>query len=58
MRFDSIKLNHIFGEAPLECGYRFFYLGQGDFNVLTNQVLTTLNTGTAYANAVICSITV
>jgi hypothetical protein len=55
----GIKVNHFFGNAPLECGYRFFYLGQGaNFNALTNQVLNTLNTGTMYANAVLCSITV
>ena len=54
----GIKLNHVFGEAPLECGYRFFYLGQGNFNVLTNQVVTHLNTGAAYGNAVMCAITI
>lgn len=54
----GIKLNQVFGAAPLECGYRFFYLGKGSFNTLNNQVLTQLTTGTAYANAVMCSITV
>lgn len=54
----GIKLNQVFGNAPLECGYRFFYLGKGAFNTLNNQVLTQLTTGTAYANAVMCSITV
>lgn len=52
----NIKLNHILGEMPLECGYRFFYLGQGYFNTATNQILNTLNTGSVYANAVTCSI--
>lgn len=54
----GIKLNHAFDQAPLECGYRFFYLGQGNFNVLTNQVITSLNTGNAYANAIMCSIAI
>lgn len=54
----GMKLNHVFGQAPLECGYRFFYLGQGNFSVLTNQVITTLNTGAAYANAIMCSIAI
>jgi len=54
----GIKFNNVFGRAPLECGYRFFYLGQGNFNVLANQVITILNTGPVYANAVICSIIV
>jgi len=48
----------MFGDAPVECGYRFFYLGQGHFNVLTHQVTTTLKTGNAYANAMVCSMTI
>lgn len=55
IQFKKIKLG---GKSPLECGYRFFYLGQGNFSKLTNQVTTTLNTGNSYANALICSITV
>ncbi|MCL9685705.1 hypothetical protein [Legionella maioricensis] len=54
----GVRINHVFGQAPLECGYRFFYLGQGDFNKLTNQILNTLNAGTSYANALLCSITI
>jgi hypothetical protein len=54
----GVKLNQFFGEAPLECGYRFFYLGKGNFNKDTNQLLNTLSTGSNYANALICSITV
>ena len=54
----GIRFNQFFGEAPLECGYRFFYLGQGHFNIATNQVVNALNTGADYANAVMCSITV
>lgn len=53
----GIKVNHFFGEAPLECGYRFFYLGQGHFNAATSQVLNSLSTGSVYGNAVMCSIT-
>lgn len=52
----GIKVNHFFGQAPIECGYRFFYLGQGRFNKATNQVLNTLNTGSVYANGIMCSI--
>lgn len=51
------KLNNAFGKIPLECGYRFFYLGQGHFNKTSNQVVNALNTGTTYANAVMCAIT-
>ena len=54
----GIEFNAFFGKAPLECGYRFYYLGQGNFNTLSNQVLNNLNTGNNYANAVMCSITV
>ena len=54
----GIQLNHFFGNAPLECGYRFFYLGQGKMNRINDQVINTLQTGTLYANAVMCSITV
>lgn len=53
----GIKFNHLFGERPLECGYRFFYLGQGSFNIINNQVTTALNTGNVYANALVCSVT-
>ena len=54
----GIKFNNIFGAAPLECGYKFFYLGQGNFSKNTNQLLNNLNTGSDYANALMCSITV
>lgn len=50
----GIRLNNAF--APLECGYRFFYLGQGNFNATSSQVLNNLNTGSDYANAIICSV--
>lgn len=54
----GIKFNNVFGKAPLECGYRFFYLGQGNFNKQTNQLVNTLTTGNNYANALICAVTV
>lgn len=50
----GLKLNQVFGELPLECGYRFFYLGKGRFNALSDQINNYLNTGEGYANAVIC----
>jgi hypothetical protein len=52
----GLKLNHAFGNVPLECGYRFFYLGQGRFNSISNQ-LNNFNTGATYANAIVCGIT-
>lgn len=54
----GLRFNQFFGQAPLECGYRFFYLGQGHLNKATNQVNNTLTTGSAYANAVVCSLTI
>ncbi len=54
----GIQVAEFFGKAPLACGYQFFYLGQGQFNVLNNQVQNTLKTGQLYANAVMCSILV
>jgi hypothetical protein len=52
----GIRINNVFGKVPLECGYRFFYLGQGHFNTETNQLQNTLNTGNTYANALLCGI--
>lgn len=54
----GLKLTPISGHAPLECGYRFFYLGEGGFNVRTNQILTPLSTGKNYAQALVCTVTV
>lgn len=52
----GIRMNNVFGRAPMECGYRFLYLGQGSFNKLSNQLINSLNTGNSYANALLCSI--
>jgi len=54
----GVKINNVFGTLPLECGYKFFYLGQGRLRINNNQVLTALNTGSDYANALMCSLTV
>lgn len=53
----GMKVNNVFGTTPLECGYHFFYLGRGNFNSLTNQLLNTLTTWNNYANAMVCSVT-
>lgn len=56
----GIKVNSFLWptKTPLECGYRFFYLGQGHFTTSTNQVVNTLRTGPVYGNALMCSMTV
>lgn len=45
-------------KAPLECGYRFFYLGQGEVARNNELLLNSLRTGNNYANALICSVTI
>jgi hypothetical protein len=52
----GVKFNNILVNGPIELGYRFFYLGQGDFNTRTNQLLDTLQTGNSYANALVLTI--
>ena len=54
----GLIVNHFFGPTPLEYDYLFFNLGQGNLNGVSNQVLSVLNTGSHYANAPMCSITV
>lgn len=54
----GLRLNNVFGKAPLECGYHFFYLGQGQLAINNNQILNTIKTGNNYANAISCGIAV
>ena len=54
----GMKVADVFGKMPLECGYRFYYLGQGSFNNTSSQILNTLSTGSAYANALMCAVIV
>jgi hypothetical protein len=54
----GVKMNDVFGKNPLECGYRFLYLGNGSFHNNNSQVLNTLKTGDAYAQAIMCTATV
>ncbi|MDF1683854.1 MAG: SPOR domain-containing protein [Legionellaceae bacterium] len=51
------RLDQVLGNVPFECGYQFFYLGDGAFDRQTDQVMNTLKTGTSYAQALICSVT-
>ena len=54
----GLRLNNIVNPAALECGYKFFYLGQGNLAATSNQVLNNLETGTNFGNALVCSVTV
>ena len=52
----GFQVARVFGNAPLECGYQFFYLGQGSHNIINDQVVNSLKTGQVYANSLMCSI--
>ncbi len=52
----GLQWDNFVGTVPLACGYQFYYLGQGGFNVTNNQVQNPLKTGTLYANAVTCAV--
>lgn len=54
----GVRFNNLLGQMPVECGYRFFYLGQGNLAKNNDQLINTLNTGDTYANALVCSVTV
>jgi len=54
----GLKLNNVLGSAPLECGYRFFYLGQGELKKQASQIQNTLSTGSNFGNALTCSVTI
>jgi hypothetical protein len=52
----GIHINNVIGEAPLEIGYRLFYLGTGKLQIINNQYATRLSTGPSWANALTCSL--
>ncbi len=54
----GMRLSHALGQAPLECGYRFYYLGQGRLTPRVTQILNHLKTGEIYTNAILCSLIV
>ncbi|MDF1646667.1 MAG: hypothetical protein P1U61_06795 [Legionellaceae bacterium] len=54
----GLRFNEFFGQAPFELGYRFFYLGQGQLTMNNDQLINPLKTGSIYANAIVCSITI
>ncbi|QDQ39780.1 hypothetical protein E3226_004925 [Legionella geestiana] len=54
----GLRMNNLIGALPVECGYRFFYLGKGNLHRVNEQYLDTLSTGNTYANALVCSVTV
>ncbi|WBV69270.1 hypothetical protein PGH46_03835 [Legionella pneumophila] len=54
----GIRISDVFHLIPIECGYRFFYLGKGNFTSFNNQVINALNTSDNYANALICTLVI
>ena len=54
----SVRVHDAPGQLPIECGYRFFYLGQGSFTINNSQALNAIKTGDNYANALICTVTI
>jgi len=54
----GLRLNNIVGQMSVECGYRFFYLGQGQLAMNNDQLINTINTGDTYAHALVFSVTI
>lgn len=52
------RINHVLGSAPLECGYRFFYLGQTNLRTINTQIMNHFKTGQSYANALLCTLSI
>lgn len=52
------RLYNLLGDLPLECSYRFMYLGQGNLAINDNQLLNTLVTGHNYANTIACGVVI
>lgn len=50
----GLKLRNAFGTNPLQCGYRFFYFGEGQLKPNNNLVTQGLKTGQNYANVIAC----
>lgn len=54
----GLRFNHVLGDTPVECGYRFFYLGAHELQVKNMQFMTALSTGSSYANALACTLVI
>ena len=52
----GVKLNNVLEQAPVECGYKLFYLGQGKLDTHNNQVLNKLKTGNSFAHSIVCGV--
>lgn len=52
----GVGMTDVLGAKAMDCGYRLFYLGKGHLKRRTEQLRTSLSTGTNYANALVCSV--
>ena len=49
---------YVMNHVPLEVGYRYFYLGEGDFKSRTPEILNKLKTGNNSAHALLLTLSV
>jgi hypothetical protein len=54
----GVKFYNAGGSPALELGYRFFYLGDSEFDTKNDQIAHGLKTGTVYANALVFTIAI
>lgn len=54
----GVKFTNLINAAALEIGYRFFYLGRGDLQPRTTQILGSLKTKDIYANAIVVTLSI
>jgi hypothetical protein len=54
----GIKMHKLLDNQPLECGYKFFYLGEGSLKKNNSQILNRLKTGNLHASAITCTFTI
>lgn len=52
----GIRATEIF-QRPLECGYRFMYLGQSQLAINNTEVTNHLSTGQNYSHSLVCGLT-
>ncbi len=54
----GIEWSNFLGSHPLECGYRFMYVGPATLNATTPYVVNELSTGNNYVNALMCTVSI
>lgn len=54
----GVEWSHFFGDHPLECGYRFMYIGPATLEATTPLVINELSTGNNYVNALMCTVSI